>query len=129
MMVMVADPVITVEVDIVGGLIGLGAETAYRMMMDEETGVCWLEPAEDAAFALPCVDAAAAGIALSLELSDEVADALDLRDPWDARVLLVVHNWDDPALMTVGLRGPIVLNTRNNRARQIVAHLTPDLLP
>jgi flagellar assembly factor FliW len=47
-------------------------------------------------------------------------ESLQLKRPEDAQVLAVVKIPDDLNKMTVNLRAPIVINTVNNRAAQIV---------
>jgi flagellar assembly factor FliW len=54
------------------------------------------------------------------EVGDSDAAALELRDPSDALVLVVLTVRTDPAGVTANLLGPLVVNNRTGRGRQLV---------
>jgi flagellar assembly factor FliW len=54
------------------------------------------------------------------EVGDADAAALELRDPSDALVLVVLTVRTDPAGVTANLLGPLVINNRTGRGRQLV---------
>lgn len=54
------------------------------------------------------------------ELSDEWAEALELRAAEDALVLVIVNPGASPAQATVNLLAPVVINTVTRRAAQVV---------
>src|SRR5688572_1789245 len=54
------------------------------------------------------------------EVGDADAAALELKDPSDALVLVVLTVRTDPAGVTANLLGPLVVNTRTGRGRQLV---------
>jgi flagellar assembly factor FliW len=54
------------------------------------------------------------------EIPEGVVDMLQLKRQEDAQVLAVVKIPDNLSRMTVNLRAPIVINTVNNRAAQVV---------
>ena len=54
------------------------------------------------------------------EVGDADAAALELRDPSDALVLVVLTVRTDPAGATANLLGPLVVNNRTGRGRQLV---------
>ena len=54
------------------------------------------------------------------EVGDADAAALELRDPSDALVLVVLTVRTDPAGVTANLLGPLVVNNRTGRSRQLV---------
>lgn len=54
------------------------------------------------------------------EVGDADAAALELRDPGDALVLVVLTVRTDPAIVTANLLGPLVINNRTGRGRQLV---------
>jgi flagellar assembly factor FliW len=54
------------------------------------------------------------------EVGDAEAAALELRDPSDALVLVVLTVRTDPAGVTANLLGPLVINNRTGRGRQLV---------
>ncbi len=55
-----------------------------------------------------------------VDLSPEDARMLELADSQDGRVLCVLAVKENPARVTANLLGPIVINTRNRQARQVV---------
>jgi flagellar assembly factor FliW len=60
------------------------------------------------------------------EVSDDVAKALGLTSAEEALVLLIVNAGDTLESTTVNLRGPLVINTTNRLAVQVVLE-DPDL--
>lgn len=54
------------------------------------------------------------------EIADPDAEALGLGDPKDALVLVVLTIHDDPPGVTANLLGPLVVNARTGRGRQLV---------
>lgn len=54
------------------------------------------------------------------EIADPDAEALDLSDPRDALVLTVLTIHDQPPSVTANLLGPLVVNVRTGRGRQLV---------
>ena len=54
------------------------------------------------------------------ELDDDSAERLDLDDPDDALVLVVVTLGERPADATANLTAPVVINQRNREAAQVV---------
>jgi flagellar assembly factor FliW len=55
-----------------------------------------------------------------VDIDDDTAALLDLVDPADALVLVVVTLGEDLATSTANLLAPIVINTRTRRALQVV---------
>lgn len=56
----------------------------------------------------------------AVELEDEQAAMLDLTDPADALVLVVVNLTEPIENTTANLLGPLIVNTRTRKAAQIV---------
>ena len=54
------------------------------------------------------------------EVGDADSAALELTDPGDALVLVILTVRSDPASVTANLLGPLVVNVRNGRGRQLV---------
>jgi flagellar assembly factor FliW len=54
------------------------------------------------------------------EVGDADGAALDLADPGEALVLVVLTVRSDPAAVTANLLGPLVVNVRSGRGRQLV---------
>ncbi|MFN8556312.1 MAG: flagellar assembly protein FliW [Dehalococcoidia bacterium] len=119
-MVAVAGTTTALAIEIMGGLAGLEEYTRYRLITEPDDIAGWLEAEDEPAINLPCADAAVVAPGYSIEISDDFARELDLEDAADARVLLIVQNWNDPDRVSVSVNGPIVLNTRTGRARQFL---------
>lgn len=117
-MVAVVNPSITLRM--LGGLAGLEEYTSYRLVTEPDESVCWLEATDEPAIALPCADALAVLPEYAIELSDVDVAELEIEDAADVRVLLVVQNWDRPEALRLSTSGPIVVNTRTGRAKQLV---------
>ncbi len=54
------------------------------------------------------------------EIADADAEALELSDPRDALVLVVLTVHTQPPAVTANLLGPLVVNVRTGRGRQLV---------
>ena len=54
------------------------------------------------------------------EVGDADGSPLDLSDPGDALVLVILTVRNDPASVTANLLGPLVVNVRTGRGRQLV---------
>jgi len=54
------------------------------------------------------------------EVGDTDSSLLELSDPGDALVLVILTARDDPASVTANLLGPLVVNIRTGRGRQLV---------
>ena len=54
------------------------------------------------------------------EVGDADSSTLELTDPSDALVLVILTARDDPASVTANLLGPLVVNIRTGRGRQLV---------
>jgi flagellar assembly factor FliW len=88
------------------------------------------ETAGPAIHTLRCLDAADVALYVcdpftivpdyEFEVGDADATALELKDPGDALVLVVLTVRTDPAGVTANLLGPLVVNRRTGRGRQLV---------
>lgn len=54
------------------------------------------------------------------EIADADAEALELSDPRDALVLVVLTIHEEPSQVTANLLGPLVVNVTTGRGRQLV---------
>jgi flagellar assembly factor FliW len=80
----------------------------------------WLQSLEDPAVAFLVVAPWAFFPDYSPEVPDEDVEALELREPYNFSLFCLVTVPADPRRMTVNLRGPVVVNLNNRRARQVV---------
>jgi flagellar assembly factor FliW len=56
----------------------------------------------------------------SIELDDQSCDDLDIKEPADALVLVILSAGTDPAATTANLLAPVVINGRTRAAAQII---------
>ena len=55
-----------------------------------------------------------------IDLHDEIIDELDIKDPKDALVLCLITIGNTLRESTVNLKAPIIINTKNNRGKQLI---------
>lgn len=80
----------------------------------------FLQCVEEEAISFTCIDIAAIQTDYQITLAPEDAEALALENPSEALLLATVVIPDDPRQMTANLAGPLVINSRTMKARQIV---------
>jgi flagellar assembly factor FliW len=103
------------------GLHGFAQHTEYALVPAARAGFWWLQATDEEALAFLLVDPFQVAPGYEVDLSEGDQRFLGLTTPDDALVLAVVTlpaASGGPA--TTNLRGPLVLNTRLGRARQVV---------
>lgn len=75
----------------------------------------WLQDTKDSTVAFLCVDPWLVSAEYEVDFD---ADALGVEAPEDVLVLAIVTSHDDG--MTANMRAPLVLNTKNHKAAQVV---------
>lgn len=107
-------------IEFVEGLLGFPDLHRY-VLVDHRKGVfMWLQSLEDPSVAFLVVDPWAFFPDYSPEVPDKDVEALELKEPYNFSLFCLVTVPDDPRKMTVNLRGPVVVNLNNRRARQVV---------
>lgn len=100
-----------------------GFEYLHEFKLFEPSGgypLRFLQSVEQPELSFVCMDAAAIKLDYEVPLSDEDAAFLDLETPEDALVLALVVVPEDPRGMTANLAGPLVVNIKSKKARQIM---------
>ena len=103
------------------GLAGFEGVKEFRLF--EPSGgypLRFLQAVDQPQLSFVCMDAAAIKIDYEVPLSDEDAAFLGLEQPEDALVLALVVVPEDPRQMTANLAGPLVVNTKSRKGRQIL---------
>ncbi|HLU41603.1 MAG TPA: flagellar assembly protein FliW [Microthrixaceae bacterium] len=101
------------------GIIGFPDQRRYAIIAAEETGVySWLQSLDQPDLAFLALVPAPFFPDYAPVIPDEDCRSIGLTDPADAQVLCLVTVGDD--VITANLLGPIVLNVRNRKARQVV---------
>lgn len=87
----------------------------------EDSPFKWLQSFSDPELAFVVTMPALFGLDYEFELPDEATTALELKTAENVLVFtLVTIPEENPALMTTNLLGPIVMNTENQKAMQVV---------
>ena len=108
-------------IDLPDGLVGFVTLTRCVLLPVDDDGLFfWLQAVDDPALAFLVVTPWPLFDDYVLELTDADQDALELRDPGDAMVFCLLTSHDNPRRLTANLLGPIVLNQRLRRGRQVV---------
>ena len=101
-------------------MLGFESSKSFVLLEDRpDTAFKWLQAVHDAALAFIVINPMEFFPEYEFELSDEQAESLDLVDPCDAVMLTTVTVRGD-GKVTTNLLGPVVMNSRTLRAKQIV---------
>jgi len=81
----------------------------------------WLQAVDDPSLCFLVIEPELFMFNYSLEISDEDVNALEIERPEDVEVLAIVTILQDPKDMTANLQGPIIINKKNLKAKQIIS--------
>ena len=101
----------------------LGFSRLHRYVLMNITGAepfKWLQSMEEPSIAFVVADPATLLPDYRVEAHPEDLESIRLRDPDDHAVLVILVIPADPKQMTVNLQGPLVFNTREKLAKQVV---------
>lgn len=116
------------------GLVGLEENRRFCLMHEEGSPtVFWLQSLDDEALTLNVVSPDSLDMAYSINLSDEECRQIDLQDPADAVVLLVVFREEGAGEGAGGLgvsaRSPLVVNAKSRLGLQkVLSDVQPTLV-
>ncbi len=106
------------------GIVGFPELTEFALIHDsEKEGVCavrWLQSMQEPAFAMPVMDPLVVKPDYNPEVEDELLKPLGTLDPEETLVLVTLTVPKDIKKMTVNLQAPIVVNTEEKKACQII---------
>ena len=107
-----------------GGMIGFPELTQFTLIYDEDrgqdAGIRWLQSMQEPGFAMPVVDPLLIREDYNPQVNDELLEPVGGIEPDNMLVLVTVTVPSDLKKMSVNLRGPIVINTENRKACQII---------
>lgn len=108
------------------GLLGFEHCRRYCLIADEQTApLVYMQSLEDPALAFVVVDPRVFYPDYKVEIDpNEIAD-LEVDDVNDITTWVVVTVPEDITRLSVNLQGPLLLNTRSNRAKQVVLTRSP----
>ena len=106
------------------GIIGFPELTQFTLIHDEEkgtgAGIRWLQSLQETGFAMPVVDPLVVKPDYNPEVNDELLEPAGNITAENMLVLVTVSVPTDVKLMTVNLRGPIIINADEKKACQII---------
>lgn len=118
---------VTIEEDKIitfpGGIIGFPDLTQFALLHDEDDGIAtihWLQSLQEPGFAMPVMDPLIIKEDYNPEVNDELLETLGEWNQEELLVLVTVTVPHELEKMTVNLKGPIVINSANKKACQVI---------
>ena len=106
---------------VVGGILGFLGLTRYALHQPEELGIFrWLQSEEVPELAFVVCDPRMIVPSYHIEVPREDFACIQLEDPTQAEILVILTYPQEPRRMTANLMGPLVLNSATRLARQVV---------
>ena len=106
------------------GIIGFPELTQFTLIHDEEkgtgAGIRWLQSLQETGFAMPVMDPLVVKPDYNPEVNDELLEPAGNITAENMLVLVTVSVPTDVKLMTVNLRGPIIINADEKKSCQII---------
>ncbi len=104
------------------GLIGLSEQTQLQLFHEttqDEPTVHWLQSTADADFSMSVISPSTLGMEYEIEFTDDDLKSLQLDNPADALILLVVYKQsDENNNIKVVTTAPIIINAEKNLGLQ-----------
>lgn len=108
------------------GIVGLENHTRYLILKPPESQpFAWLQSLQDPAIALPVVQPQALLPDFQIELSDELKSELKAKKSDKLEAYCIVYSGPDLESSTINLLAPIVINTANKLAIQVLLEKKP----
>ena len=118
---------ITIEDDRIihfpSGIIGFPELTDFALIHDEEKGagsIHWLQSLQEPAFAMPVMDPLIVRPDYNPQVDDELLKPIGELMPDEILVMVTVTIPSDLTRMSVNLRGPVIINTAERKACQVI---------
>ncbi|MDE7015681.1 MAG: flagellar assembly protein FliW [Kineothrix sp.] len=105
------------------GIIGFPDLTQFALLHDEDDGIAtihWLQSLQEPGFAMPVMDPLIVKEDYNPEVNDELLEALGEWNQEELLVLVTVTVPHELEKMAVNLKGPIVINSTNKKACQVI---------
>ncbi len=111
-------------IDFGPGILGFPDSQRYVLVeIEDDEDYFWIQSVEIDDVAFLCIRPWDFFPDYELDVSDDVQEQIELHDPVDSEVflLLTTHHEDEELIdITANLLGPIILNSSNRKARQVV---------
>lgn len=106
------------------GIIGMPDMKQFTLIYDcekKDSQIRWMQSLDDGAMALPVIDPMVVLEKYEPLVNDKVLERLgEYNDENDLFILVTLRVPSDITQMTINLKGPIIINTLNNRAVQLI---------
>ncbi len=105
------------------GIIGFPDLTDFALIHDEEKGagsIHWLQSLQEPAFAMPVMDPLIVRPDYNPQVDDELLKPIGELMPEEILVMVTVTIPSDLTRMSVNLRGPVIINTAERKACQVI---------
>jgi len=103
------------------GLLGFQPIRRYAILKDpEEEPFLWLQSMDEASLSFVVVDPFIFFPGYEIQIKSQELSSIQLDDLSNATVLVIVTVPEEPMDLTANLRGPLVINTHVNQAKQLV---------
>lgn len=104
------------------GLLGFDSYKKFVILNTQEgSPFRWLQSVDDGNLAFIIIEPMNFMFSYDLEISDEDAARLKIQKPEDAALYAIVTIPDNAQDMTANLQGPLVINAKNRKGRQIIS--------
>lgn len=111
-------------IDFGPGLLGFPDSQRYVLVeIEDDEDYFWIQSVEIDDIAFLCIRPWDFFPDYELDVSDDVQEQIELHDPVDSEVFLLLtthHEGEELVDITANLLGPIILNSSNRKARQVV---------
>ncbi len=106
----------------VNGIVGFPELTTFALIHDNEKngGIQWLQSMQEPQFAIPVMNPLDILDSYNPQVEDELLKPIGGIDTDSMLVLVTVAVPSDLTKMSVNLRGPIVINSENRKACQVI---------
>ena len=105
------------------GIVGFPDLTDFALLHDSEKGtdsIHWLQSLQEPGFAMPVMDPLRVCPDYNPEVDDEILQNLGELNPDEMLVIVTMNVPKDVKLMSVNLKGPIVINAAQKTAIQVI---------
>ncbi|HZK20316.1 MAG TPA: flagellar assembly protein FliW [Treponemataceae bacterium] len=108
------------QIKIAEGLFGFEKKTGFVLLESDYTPFLWLQSICDKTLAFLVVDPFVLFADYEIEVDDKTVADLNIDKPSDVMILVIITIPMAQKPITANLQGPIVINKKNNKAKQII---------
>ncbi len=107
-----------IDMDI--GFFGFPESHKFALIDAEQKPFIWVQSLDDAALAFLAVDPFLVRSDYEIDLDDADVEALGISSPSDVLIFALITIPAYGSAITANLQGPLIINKRNNKARQVI---------